>query len=219
MSTLLKNINPDTTTTSIGGLEVVFFVPEESIKKYPAREGLILKGNLELHEGHTFFLLGYTRHTSSYEHQLRTSQRGALYDITQRGTIPTDTPELGSQFYYMAAPGRRYVLLFRDRNSFLRITPPGYALPFSYKFGTGDDPDNRYGYTVTFSDDTPYPCLYYSGSFEVSEVGTITPPVADSSAEPVRIRFNGNVIKIVNPGETLDITSDFALEDFEIKFI
>lgn len=218
MSTTLRNINPDTTSTSIGGLEVVFFAPEESIKKYPQADGLILRGSLELHAGHTFFMMGYTRQTSSYDFQHRSNTRGTLYDITQRGIVPTDAPALGNLFYSMAAPGRRYVLLFRDKNGYLRVTPPGYPLPFTYKFATGDDPHNRPGYTVTFSDNIPYPCFYYSGAFEVSELGIITPPVV-GSAEPVRIRFNGNIVKIVNPGDILDITSDFVLEDFEIKFV
>ena len=185
MSTMLKNINPDTTSTSIGGLEVVFFALEESVKSWPELDGLIMRGNLELHEGHTFYLMGYSRHTSSYEQQHKSGPRGGLYDLTQRGIIPMDTPALGNQLFSMAAPGRRYVLLFRDRNGYLRITPPGYALPFSYRFGTGDEPNNRYGYTITFSDDAPYPAFYYSGAFEVSEVGVITPPVLGAGGEPV----------------------------------
>lgn len=211
----LSNITP-TFTENTGGLQLCFFVPEEDIANWPAANGLVLRGDIELHPGKVWYLLGYTRLTSRYEHRLKVDNRGGYYDLEQSGFIPSDSPALGNQLHQMK--GRRFALLFRDYNGYLRVTPPGCYLPFEERYDTKEGPSDRKGYGISFSDKAPLPALYYSGGFEVSELGLLQPPVGGGNGGGnVIIRYNGAVVKVAAAGETVDVTSPFTLA-FDIKF-
>ncbi|WP_299755255.1 hypothetical protein [uncultured Pontibacter sp.] len=211
-----SNILPDVNGNK-GGHQLCFYVPADDVAGWPAANGLVLQGDIQLKPGKVWYLLGYTRHTSSYEHKLKPDFRGGLYSLEQGGFLPTDSPALGSQLLRMK--GRRFVLAFKDYNGYLRVTPPGHSLTFSEKFDSQDSPSGLKGYDITFEGAAPLPALYYSGGMQVSELGMVAPPIGNGGAQaPVTIRYNGSIVKLVQPGEELLITSDFTL-DFEVKFI
>jgi hypothetical protein len=208
----LTNITPDA-SQNIGGLEVVFFTLLENITQWPVTDGLIMKGDLALKPGTEFYMMGYTRFTSSYEQPMKNTRHGAEYRLEQKGFIPTDTPELGNALKKMEQG--KYALLFRDKNGYLRITPPHYYTEFTYRLTKPDAPSDRPGYKVEFEGESPLPAYYYSGAFPVAELGEVKTPV---NSGYVTIRFNGQNVKVVPAGHALDILSDYTL-DFEIKLL
>lgn len=203
----LRNILPEF-EANIGGLDLVFFTPVENIRRWPVANGLLLQGDLILQPEAKFFILGYTRFTPTYEEQLKDDARGGTYKIEQQGFIPSDLPGLGNSLYQLK--GGRYVLLFRDRNGYLRITPPQYTAGFEYRFNKGDKPDDAPGYRLSFEANAPYPAFYYSGKFEVSDLGTITPPPAGSGAPVLILNGKGEILATVEPGGTFQIKSGFS---------
>ncbi|QCR23090.1 hypothetical protein [Pontibacter sp. SGAir0037] len=210
----MRNITPDI-DTNIGGLDIVFFTPVENITGYPVQDGLVLRGDVTLKENCVWYLMGYTRDTASYEQQQKTDRRGTIYELKQKGFIPRDAPELGSALYDLAR--RRFALMFRDRNGFLRITAPGTYATFTHSFASGDSPADRNGYKVSFEGEGVLPALYYAGAFEVSELGIVKPP-APGEGNTVTIMFNGQVVRLVQPGQILEVTSPYTL-GFDIRFI
>ncbi len=203
----LRNILPEF-DTNIGGLDTVFYTPVENVISWPLANGLLLKGDLVLQPDSKFYILGYTRYSPAYEEQLKDDTRGGTYKIEQQGFISSDLPDLGNLFYQIR--GGRYILLFKDRNGYLRITPPHYTVGFEYRFSSGDKPDDAPGYKLSFEGSSPYPAFYYSGKFEVSNLGTIKPPTG--VGEPAIIETGSGEIVTIPAGGRIKITSGFRFK-------
>ena len=205
----------------MGGLAVCFYTDWDNIQffRFPKRDGQRLVGNIYLQPGCTWGMLAFTTHTSGFDQVPITDRRGTIYSHEIKGLIPKATPELDQVLYEMNSQ-RRYAVLFRDRNGYLRLSgSPDYGLQFSSKYSTQEKPDGFNAHQVSFKADALEPALYYSGTFEVTDQGMIGGPAPGSgSADPVIIRFNGDVVKVVQPGEALDITSEFTME-FAINII
>ncbi|QHL87428.1 hypothetical protein GU926_08255 [Nibribacter ruber] len=199
---------------NMGGVEAVFYTAHSNIDwdQFPDTDGLRLIGDIVLKEGATWGMLVFTRDSAGFNLVPKQDQRGIYYNHDLKGSFPKDTPEL-AQLLYKIMRGR-YVVLHRDFNGYLKFSGHrDFSLGFEYKYASGDSPSRNNAYAAGFKAESIFPAFFYSGNFEVTDLGEANPPVPGSgSGEPIKVMFNGEVVKIVQPGETLSIESEFTLE-------
>ncbi|MFC6999576.1 hypothetical protein [Rufibacter roseus] len=203
----MRNILP-IDSDNIGGLEAVFYTASSNVvwDRFPERDGLRLQGDILLKPGTTWGMVTFTRDTPGFNMVPKRDRRGIIYTHDLKGSIPKDTPDLAELLYELQRG--RYVVLHRDSNGYLKFSGSrDFTFRFEYKHDSGENPTSRNSYTAGFKSESLHPPFFYSGNFAVTDIGE-----GNGQSGSIRVMFNGELVKIVQPGETLNIESEFSLE-------
>ena len=192
---------------NIAGLEAFYFVEVEHVYQDTGRE-ILLSGNNIWNVGKA------TKFTPNFKDRLRTSQKGNKIPVTLSGNIAKKSQALNTVLKKML--NRYYIVIYRDLNGqFVRVGSKNHPLKFSYSGNTGKRPGSFAGISFTFSGtllELPEP-YYGIIPTDGGQVNQDQLPLAD----PVVVRWNeGNVIAVLNPGQTLLLKSEFEVPEFQV---
>lgn len=192
-----------------GGLVKFYFTAAEHVVRIPEPVAGKITTDIEMAPGTTWYAFYATRGSLQYREPGQADRAGTRYRMELKGYIAKDTPELSAALADLAPP-RKFVLLYRDQNGFLKLVgSPEYYLTFERELDTGTDPSNRNGFAFSFKGDNIAPAAFYEGAFTVHEVGEIAPPPPPEQVVIIR-RGDGQEVARLLPGQTFEIISGFS---------
>ncbi len=101
-----------------------------------------------------------------------------------------------------------FVVLYKDANGTQKIFGTlDNPVRFAYSYDTSASHSGRNGYSCEFRYEGPDNIFFYEGNVTIPPAGL---PVS-------LVRWNGQVIGTLQPGEIADLTSEFKYTDFQIN--
>lgn len=202
----LNSITRFSSADNLGGILSIQVARAADIENIPDPVDGIVYGDIDFFPGKGFVSWDCTSESGSAESKSRQSREGSTKGNTLPFVIPKGRASLQNMFDQ--AEEDEFVVLFKDANGKQRI------------FGTKETPVRfRYDHTSgeAHSDLNRYSCeFYYTGPGNMFDYnGAIASPPA--GAAPAVVRFNGTAIAVLQPGEELDIISDFGFTDFYVS--
>lgn len=198
---MFSNLNFPVNQDNFGGVDRFWFIPERDIDYVDASKQVVLK------EGKAWYLGKATKYSINFKNPSRDARGGTTFRPRLTGTVKRHSPEMEALLSYMR--GKRYVVIYKDKNGYLnQVGTKGQALVFETDQDSGTSPDTSNAVSFNFSGDTKLPPVHYIRELVVSEDPGAEVPVVD----PVLVYINGNLVGTRQPGEIVDIKSEFTLE-------
>lgn len=190
---------------NLGGILTIQVARKGDISLMPDPVDGVVFGDITFFPGAGFITWDVTGESARASSQSRTSREGSSKGNRLPFVVPKDRPELRRMFEM--AEEDELVAVYKYANGKQRIFGHLDA-PVRFRF----DHDSGEAH----ADLNHYRCeFYYDGPDNMFEYdGTIAAPPA--GAAPAVVNFNGSAIATLQPGETLNINSDFGITDFYI---
>lgn len=197
-----KDLNFPVKGDNFGGLDRFWFVAVEDV------DSIDVNGHVILRDGVVWNIGRATRHTLDYNCPDRMTKGGTIYGPSLVGISSKWTPELEAVLSEMR--GNRYVLIVKDRNGYLtQVGTKGQGLLFESRRGSGTTPDSKNGVDFSFRGSVTEEPIYFNLEIVTSDEQN---DVVIADVPPSIVKINGNIVAILAPGETYEISSEFTLE-------
>lgn len=190
---------------NLGGIITIQVARKASIESIPDPVNGVVYGNIVFFAGAGFVTWEVSSESPNASSQSRVSREGSSKGNRLNFVVPKDRPEL--RLMFERAEDDELVVLYKYPNGKTRLFGLLDA-PVKFKF------DHDSG--GSHADLNHYSCsLYYDGPDNMFEYnGAIA--VAPAGPAPAIVYFNGVAIASLQPGEVLNIESDFGFTDFYI---
>jgi hypothetical protein len=201
----LKSIKRLSAAGNLGSIVTIQVSRKSSIVKIPDPVDGVIYGDITFLAGQGFFSWEVSMDSAGASSVSRKSKEGSSKGNRIDFIVPKDRADLRSMFEQ--AEKDELVLLFKDSNGVQKIFGLLHA-PAQFKFDheTGDQVSGLNHYKCSFYYDGPDNMFEYNGAI----------PSAPAGPAPSIVRYNGNAIASLQPGEELNIISDFGFEQFYI---
>ena len=188
---------------NLAGLLDIQVCRKADIAAIPAAVNGVVYGNITFIGGAGFATWQATLEKARMKSDSDRTRDGSSSKNQLPFTVPKDRAGLRDMFNRMEQD--EFIVLFKDgggkQKVFGTLTSP---VLFSYNHDSGDGFDSKNGFECLFYFDGPDNVSFYEGSISVAPAGPA----------PAVVRFNGNVIASLAPGETLNITSDYSFTEY-----
>lgn len=188
---------------NLAGLIEIQVCPKSLITSIPAPVAGIVYGNVVFATGGGFTKWEATLEKSKAKTQKERTADGTIAQNQIPFLIPKDRADLRYMFDLMERD--EFIVLFKygdgRQKMFGTLQRP---VQFSYNHDSGDSFDSKNEYECRFFFDGPDNMYFYDGTAG-------TPPVGPA---PSIVKINGNPIAVLQPGQQLNILSDYDYEDF-----
>lgn len=199
----LKTISRFRGAGNLGGIVSVQVARKEDFVSIPDPVDGIIYGNVVFKEGRGWVKWDVTIESAGTDSSGKITREGFAKGNRQKFLVPRDRSDIRAMFE--RAADDELIVLYRDANNRLSIFGLLYApVRFRYSHSSGSTHGDKNGYECEFYYDGPDNVFEYQGS-----VATAPPGPA-----PAIVRFNGQIIEVLSPGEELNIISDFGFETF-----
>lgn len=144
-----------------------------------------------------------THETAATESTARQSREGTSKSNTLKFSIPKDQPALRAMFD--KACDDEFIVLYKDANGKQKVFGlPDAPVKFRYTHASGSATSSANAYEGEFYYEGPENMHFYNGTVTSAPAGTA----------PAVVRFNGVAIAVLQPGETLNITSEYSFTEY-----
>lgn len=198
----LKAIKRLSQEDNTGGLIQLKVCRKADIVSIPAPVGGEIFGNIVLNDGAAFLQWDVTLSTSRLQRPTTITTEGATKKPTLNFSIPKDRSDLIDMFNLMEED--EFIVLFTENGRQKIFGLLEKPVRFTANHDTGADIGDKNAYSCQFYYSGPNNIFYYSG----------TGGVAPAGPAPAIVKFNGEAIASLAPGETLNIDSDYSLADY-----
>lgn len=188
---------------NLAGLLEIQVCPKSLITAIPTAVDGVVYGDITFVSGAGFANWYATQEKLRVTTQKERTADGSTAKNQLPFRIPKDRPELRAMFDKMERD--EFIVLFKypdgKRKIFGTLNRP---VQFSYNHDSGETFDSKNEFECMFYFEGPDNISFYDGS-------TGTPP---SGPPPCIVKVNGNVIAVLNAGQTINILSDYDYSDF-----
>lgn len=201
----LSNISRFSGSSNLGGLLSIRVIRKDDVESIPDPVNGVIYGEITLKAGKEFVTWVVTLESPRTKSESRSSREGASKGNRLNFLIPKDRPEIKTQLDQAEAD--EFILIYTDSNGKAKIfgsldTP----VRFQYNHDTGGSFADFNSYECNFYYDGPDNLFHYNGTL----------PAPPTGASPAIVLYNGSPIASLQPGEMLNIISDFGFTDFYI---
>ncbi len=204
----LQPINRLNAEGNLSGITRLQVARKSHVSTFPDPTGRTLYGTITFLPDTGFVNWDVTLETPRNRSQDQPTREGASKRKTIAFTIPKDREDLRTMLEL--AERDEFIVVLIDGNGKQKIVGTPWApLLFSFAHDSGGAFNELNGYQCQFYYDGPDNEYFYPG--------TATPAPAGPS--PALVRFNGTVIASLQPGEILDITSDYGFTEYHTSSI
>ena len=199
----LSNINRLSAADNLGGIITIQVARKAEISNIKAPVAGIVYSPITMVGSAGFVSWQVTPDTPGSNSASKQSNQGTSKGNSIKFSVPKDRSSL--QVMFEQATEDEFVLLYKDANGLQKIFGNlENPVRFRYSHGTGNSPAGKNGFDCEF---------YYDGPQNIFEYnGTLT--AAPEGPAPAIVNFNGTPIASLQPGETLEITSDYSIDYF-----
>lgn len=164
----------------------------------------VIYGNIVFAPGAGMQVWEVTLESPKIQSQKTITKEGATTRNTLPFSIPKDTPAVGDMLKRMEAD--EFIVLFKYANGDQKIFGLKHTpVQFSYDHDSGDSFSSKNAYDCRFFYQGPDNIFFYPGTAG-------TPPTGPA---PVVVQLNGAPWFTANPGQTVNVLSDFDFTDLE----
>lgn len=201
----LQNIIRFSGGDNLGGILTLRVIRKDDLAGIPEPVDGVVYGDVVPKEGKAFVTWNVVLESANTRSNNASSREGPSKQNSLPFLIPKDRPSIKAQLDQ--AEEDEFIVIFTDANGIQKLfgtidTP----VKFSYDHTSGKAFDNINAYDCNFYYSGPDNFLHYNGSLP-------SPPVGSS---PAVVMYNGSPIASLQPGEVLNIISDFGFTDFYI---
>lgn len=190
---------------NVSGIVAIQLARKADFVSIPAPVGGTIYNNIVFKSGSSWNTWQVTLETPRITTRENTTREGSSKRKTLEFSIPKDRDTIRNML--ALAERDEFIVLFKDANGKQKIFGSLQA-PVRFEFGhdSGAQRGERNAYSCRFFYDGPDNEFFYNG--------TISAPVAGPA--PAVVNFNGVPIASLAPGQTLNISSDFAFSSYFI---
>ena len=198
--TAVKRLTGD----NLAGLLQLQVCRAADIVSIPEPVNNIIYGNIVFAAGAGMQPWDVTLESPKIQSQKSITKEGSTTRNTLPFSIPKDTAAVGDMLRRMEDD--EFIVLFRYANGDQKIFGQKHApVRFSYEHDSGDSFSSKNAYQCQFYYQGPDNIFFYPGTGG-------TPP---AGAAPAQIRLNGTPWFTANPGQIVNVVSDFDFTDLE----
>lgn len=185
---------------NVSGLVSFFFVEARYLLQDPrplfGARGLVVD-ELPLSSAAQWYQGIVTSYTLNYAENRQQRRTGEYYQQQIDGVIARQSPEL--QEVLSAMRRRRYVVITRDRNNYLKLIGSRECpLEFSYRSQTGSSPRERNQVSFRFQGDTRNSSLFVHGNLYDYIAQVEQPDLGDTTVAAQRVLDQHTTIRILS---------------------
>jgi hypothetical protein len=194
-----------TNAVNLGGIVSIWLARKADIISMPDPVDGTIYGDIEFEEGKGWIKWDVTLGTAGLSSRDQQSIDGVMHNNELPFRIPLDIP--GMREMLLKASDDEFVVLYKDGSGKYKIFGLlEYPVLFSFSHSTGvDAPEGRF-FTCRFYFQGPDNVFFYEGELDMA-------PPGDA---PAIIKWNGEVIATLGPGQIINFISDFGYETFFI---
>lgn len=201
----LQAINRFSQADNLGGIITIQVARKAEITNINAPVNGIVYGDIDFVASAGFVLWQVTPETPGANSNTRTTKEGATKDNALKFAVPKDRSTLQAMFEQ--ATEDEFVVLYKDANGLQKIFGSlDQPVKFRFSHGTGTSPAGKNGFDCEFYYDGPQNIYEYNGTIATAPAGPA----------PAIVNLNGTPIASLQPGQTLNITSDYTIDYFTI---
>jgi hypothetical protein len=199
----LSNINRLSAADNIGGILDIQVARKVEVALVKDPVAGVVYGPITMVGAAGFVTWQVTGETPGTNSTGRAGNQGTSKGNRLKFSIPKDRASLRAMFEQ--ASEDEFVVLYRDANGQQKIFgSPASPVQFRFNHSSGDTPGSKNGYECEFYFDGPENMFEYNGAITSAPAGPA----------PAIVNFNGAAIASLAPGETLNITSEYSLEEY-----
>lgn len=200
----LQNIEWLSGHDNLGGLIDLKVIRKSDVLSIPDPINGEVYGNITFKPGVTgFSTWKATLESPNLQSRGLQTREGEKKETRLRVVIPKDIRAIRAMLEL--ATQDEFILLYTDGSGQQKLVGQLHApMRFSFDHNTGTRFSDGNFYEGVFYYNGPDNTFFYSGTGGSSPVG----------AAPAIVRFNGSVIGLLQPGEELNITSDYSLTEY-----
>lgn len=202
----LSNISRFSNEDNLAGLTTIQVIRKAELTAIPAPVNGTIYGALSYALGAGFVTWQCKLETPRITTEDQPGREGNPKRNTLRLTIPKDRSDLRHLFSLMVKD--EFVIIFKENGKSKIFGQLHAPVRFTWNHDSGASYDQLNAYECQFYYTGPDNIYFYEGELTASE-GT----------SPAFVRFNGVAIATLQPGEILDITSDYSYNDYFISTI
>lgn len=203
----LQNIARFSNADNLAGLVQIQVIRKADLTGMPAPVLGIIYGALTYALGAGFSTWQCKLETPRITTEETQTRDGSSKKNVLRLTIPKDRSDLRYLFSLMVQD--EFVVLFKENGKTKIFGQLHAPVRFTWNHDSGASFDQLNAYECQFYYTGPDNIFFYEGAISVAPAGPA----------PAIVRFNGSPIASLQPGEILDITSDYALTDYFITAV
>lgn len=198
--TAIKRLTED----NLAGLLQLQVCRAADIVSIPDPVNNIIYGNIVFVPGAGMQPWDVTLESPKIQTQKNITKEGATARNTLPFSIPKDTPAVGDMLRRMEED--EFIVLFKYANGAQKMFGQKHApVRFSYDHDSGDSFSSKNAYECRFYYQGPDNIFFYTGTGG-------TPPTGPA---PVQVRLNGVPWFTANPGQVVNVITDFDFTDLE----
>lgn len=187
---------------NMGGLQQIQVCRKADIETIPEPSSGTIYGDIGFAEGAGFVPWEVTLETGSIQSQDSVTREGSGKRSSLSFSIPKGRSDLRDMFLRMERD--EFIILFMENGKQKIFGQLHAPVLFSFSHESGKQVSDLNAYSGRFYYEGPDNVFDYNG-----DVGT--PPTGPA---PALVKFNGETIASLQPGETLDILSDYSFSSY-----
>jgi hypothetical protein len=199
----LRTIKNLSAADNLGGILSIYVARKADILSMPEVINGVITGDITFHPGAGWILWQATFESKRMRGDSRSSQEGPFRNNVLTFLVPKDDSLIRDMLE--RAEEDEFIVLFQypgaDKKIFGLLDMP---VNFSFDHDSGNELQEGNRYTCRFFYEGPENSYFYNGDLSAPAPGSA----------PALVRYNGTVIASLQPGETLNIISDFGFTDF-----
>lgn len=201
----LKAVTRLNSEDNLSGIVSIQVARKDYIDFIPEPVDGVIYGDIVFKSGRSWVIWDVILESPRVKTLDNTTREGHSKKNTLDLSIPKDRRDIRRML--TLAEKDEFIVLFRDGNGQQKIFGTlSNPVRFEYNHDSGASFSNLNAYNGRFYYSGPDNTYFYAGALSSPSAGPA----------PAIVRFNGNVIATLAPGEELDITSDFGFTDFFI---
>jgi hypothetical protein len=192
------------TIDNLGGIFSIKVARKADIVSIPAPVAGVVYGDIEFQEGAGFVTWDVTHESASAGSEGKVSREGFSKNNKLPFRIPRGRASL--KIMFDQAVEDELIVLYTENGKTKIFGLLEAPVKFSYSHKSGEAIADLNRYEGLFYYEGPDNMYEYDGEIELAPGGVV----------PALVKYNGDVIASLLPGETLNIISDFGFTDFYI---
>lgn len=199
----LNNIAAFNAADNLGGLLEIKVARKADIESIQDPVGGVVYGDIVFLPEKGFVTWAVTPDTPGADSNSRQSREGTSKGNRLKFSVPKDRADIRVMFEQ--ATDDELIVLYKDANGKQKLFGLRHApVKFRFNHSSGNSTSGKNGYEGEFYYEGPENMFEYSGAIATAPAGPA----------PAVVTFNGAVIAILAPGETLAITSDYSFTEY-----
>jgi hypothetical protein len=201
----LQNITRFNAADNIGGLLEIKVARKADIESIQDPFTGIVYGDIVFLPDKGFVTWAVTPDTPGADSNSRQTREGTTKGNRLKFSVPKDRATIRAMFE--KASDDELIVLYKDANGKQKIFGLFDApVKFRFSHSSGNAPSGKNGYECEFYYEGPENMFEYNGAILAAPAGPL----------PSVVTFNGVVIASLQPGDTLEITSDYSFTEYFI---